>query len=815
MASDSNDELVVEPNLALRRKTISSKHKAANRVIKRLRTLQAAKQPMLLSLQVLQTQEEELEAIGRRAKRCQDVLTDEEIDSTLQKLDEEAYLALETSLDTATTLCQEMIVCKTAACLSAELQDTLAVVSQQMAEHPEKGYAEEHKDMGKLIDEMAESLRSSTLDMDHPLREDVKQHRASLVALRATAPDTKPPIIIKGDERDQDLPKTTIKKFSGGLAEWHAFWGRFSGAVHVNPAIKEHKKLALLTDLITDPVLHDFMVTVNDGLPGRYQEAVDYLTGRFHRPRELHAIYCSRLSNLQPIKGTPAELSAAADAVHSAVCGIRRSGLTSIEQIATSLVAPILPDHIRQLWENRTEANDAVPDVDEWITFVRQKATQADKSQKAATMEVSPHYKRVQQDAKKDQPRSFKQLHYVFACKQFLSMTVPQRKGHVQTASLCSNCLRPGHVTTNCSSTYRCRLCKGEHNTLLHVDAVSASVHSVCANSNTLLHKKEGLLMTSKVKLAGPSGKATVVTALLDSGAGMSIVSKRVMKTLQLLPSSEWVTLAGIEGPDLSIPRPTAWLTVSSLTGENWSRAIKVAVLPRVTADMPRHHLQAVKDLPHLRDLTPLADPLFHVPKRVDLLLDVDFLDDILLPEKVTGPQGTPSDWRTTLGWGIMGRYLPETLSCPKRVVSVVAASSDEASLDRQMVRFWTQEEIRVSGRLLSTVEKAIQEQYAQTHRYSATEQRYTVSLPRKETTLSLGESRARAERRFTTTVPGEARSLGEVPGSDERILHPGTCPADHPRREAIACGGVLLPAYACCLQTVKHLHQVTCRLRC
>ena len=300
---------------------------------------------MLISLQSLQTQEEELETLHKRANRSQAILTDEEVDLDLQRLDEEAYLNLEASLDEATTLCQELMVCKTAACLSAELTDSLQTVEQLMTEHPEKSYSAEYKDMGKLLEEMAESLRSSTLELEHPLREEVKQHKASLAALRATAPDTKPPIIIKGDERDQDLPKTTIKKFNGGLAEWHAFWGRFSGAVHKNTNIKEHKKLALLTDLVTDPALHDFMVTVNDGQPGRYQEAVDYLTGRFHRPRELHCIYCTRLSTMQPIKGTPAELSAAADAVHSAVSGIRRSGFTSIDQIATSLVAPILPDN--------------------------------------------------------------------------------------------------------------------------------------------------------------------------------------------------------------------------------------------------------------------------------------------------------------------------------------------------------------------------------------------------------------------------------------------------------------------------------------
>ena len=60
--------------------------------------------------------------------------------------------------------------------------------------------------------------------------------------------------------------------------------------------------------MITDPALHDYMVTANDSDPGRYKEAVEYLTERFNRPRELHSIYCKRLSEMQPIKGTPAEL---------------------------------------------------------------------------------------------------------------------------------------------------------------------------------------------------------------------------------------------------------------------------------------------------------------------------------------------------------------------------------------------------------------------------------------------------------------------------------------------------------------------------
>ena len=812
MSSD-NDDVVVEINLALKRKTVSSNHKAIRRVMKRLRSIQEARQPMLISLQSLSTQEDELDGLHKRARDCQAILTDEELDTEMQELDETAYLELEASLEEASTLCQELVVCKTAACLSAEIQDSLQTVIQLMTDSPDKRYLEEHKDIGKLLDEMTESLRNSTLEMDHPLRAEAKQHRAGLAAIRATAPDEKPPIIIKGDERDQDLPKTSIKKFTGGLAEWHAFWGRFNGAVHMNPSIKEHKKLALLTDLVADPALHDFMVTVNDGEPGRYQEAVDYLTGRFHRPRELHSIHCSRLATLQPIKGTPEQLSAAADAVHSAVCGIRRSGFTSIDEIATSLVAPILPDQIRQLWENRTETQEGVPNIDEWITFVRQKATQADKCQKPATVEVTSSYRRNLQEPKKERgykkpkqegkvylaasqpseggPRPSKQttstckvscglcaqMHYVFACSKFLDMGVGDRKAHVQSASLCSNCLRPGHKAGNCSSSYRCRLCKAGHNTLLHIDSAVVPVNTVCVETHTPRLQKEGLLMTSQVKLTGPTGQTSVVTALLDSGAGVSVVSKRVMKSLQLQTLDEWLTVTGIEGPGNSIPRPTAWVTVSSLT-EDWGRAVRVAVMPKVTADLPRSHLQVVRELPHLRDLSPLADPLFHVPKRVDLLLDVSFLDDAMLPEKIAGPKGTPSAWRTTLGWCVMGNYSPESLTCNRPALSVFAASpGEEVGLDQQLTRFWTQEELVVNHKLLSTAEKEIQDHFARTHQYSFQEQRYSVTLPRRPGGLPLGESRTRAERQFMANElalvrKGQWESFQEVMGEYMSLGH-------------------------------------------
>ena len=803
MESEHSSDGDVEPNLALKRKTISSKHKAAKRVVKRLRTLEAAKEPMLFSLQALTAMEEELETLVRRARRCNDVLVDEELDAGLLEADEVAYLAFEETVDQANQLCQEMMVLKASNCLSAEISTSIRVIQHQIIDHPDTDNSEYNKSITKLVDELSDQLRGSTLPLDHHLREELEQHKASLAALLSTSKEGKPTVIMRGEIRDHDLPKTSIKRFTGGLAEWHAFWGRFSGAVHTNPSLKESKKLALLTDLVADPALHDFMVTVNDGEPGRYEEAVQYLTSRFDRPRELHAIHSIAIASLLPIKGSPSELSATADSLHAAISGLRRSGFTSVDHMATSLAVSVLPNSLRQLWENKTEEVEGVPNVDMFISFLRKKATMADKSQKSGAS-FTPQPKRPQyQDSKREKPRGrnhegrayvttpqvetepqqqqrpaqqqpkhqarghsrsnnnnsshtpnpctvsckiCNQFHYVFACKGFRDMGVVARKQHVQTNSLCENCLKP-HPTSNCTSTYRCKVCQGNHNTLLHVD--TAVVHHTSGTTPSVPSSREGLMMTSQVKLTGPGGEVAVVTAMLDTGATVPVLSSRLVGQLRLKPLKEHIMLAGVGGCTIPTPSPTAWVTVQSMHS-NWSRRVKVTILPRVTADMPRHNIQAVRELPHLRDLAPLADPDFHLPKRVDLILDVDYLDEILLPNKVSGPKGTPSAWSTLLGWGIMGRYSPEQNTALRHSVSVVTSSTmEEVGLDSQLQRFWTQEAMVVGSKAFSISEKAVELHFATTHQYLPERQRYMVSLPRQEGSLQLGESRAIVARRF------------------------------------------------------------------
>ena len=449
-----------------------------------------------------------------------------------------------------------------------------------------------------------------------------------------------------------------------------------------NDKLREPVKMAILLDLVEDPALKKYLSSQSDGKDGRYEQTIKYLKHRFDRPRELHQIYCKQLIDVPAIKGTPEELSRVADAVFAAVEGIRRGGQDSINYLATSLVVSVL---LRLQWETKTEDDPLFPHIDKWIKFVRQKATNASQAQKP--MLSAPAYppkenkksprSHVKSEGRvhlshgepatggehtppkptskqaKAAPNTYKIpctlcsfLHPIFSCRQFQEMTVQQRKNHVQSASLCSNCLKPGHKLQDCQCSFRCRICRKEHYTLLHTDSapVTTTVNHVVptsAVSSESPQQKERLLMTSQVLLTSTTGQQVEARAMLDSGAAVSVMSSRMMGHLQLKKGDEWMTVSGVESSKNSPARPTTHVTVTSLVNPGWSTTVKVVILPKAARDLPEHPLPSLEEMPHLKGLS-LADQHFQKPRRVDLILDVDVMDEVLLPERIKGPAGTP-----------------------------------------------------------------------------------------------------------------------------------------------------------------------------
>ena len=748
------------------------------------------------SLTILSEKGNALNLLLQKGNQLMDILRHEEDDSDQIAMDKAQRNAFFAITNKVSNICQEMGAVKRLTRTSKAIQRALDNLEGLTRAEPAKDYTDCFTDINFQMAVLTSGLFDSTIHAGHDLWREKEEYTNRIMGLKAEKKTAPASVTVMKPEFDREftMPKLTIPKFKGALESWQGFWNRFKAAVHDNPRLKDSVKMALLIDLVADPHLVDYMTAANDGKEGRYQEVIKYMQSRFDQPRELHNINCRKLSEMGPIKPTSSELAQAADIIFSAVEGIKRSGQDTIEHLATSLVIHHLPKQLRQEWETKAEEDPKVPTVTQFITFLRKKSLHA---AKGALSPPSSGVSRPAREGKKEkatlnhsqgkvyvatsqpppetdsQPHRSKNpsklpavntckvtyqlcssMHYVFQCSKFMDMTVAQRKSHVQSSSLCTNCLRPGHGLQDCQCSYKCRICKGHHNTLLHTDSTSSSgaVLTVTNSSKRPLsteQRKEKLLMTSQVVLTGPTGKQMVVRALLDSGAEVSIISSKIMNQLQLTKQDEWMTLQGIESPENSTARPTAMVTVSGVNNREWSQPVKVTVLPKVCTQLPKEHLQSIRDMPHLRDLE-LADPHFYEPRRVDIILDVDFTDSVTLPEKVVGPPGTPSAWRTELGWVVVGRYFTsDVYQPPTASLHFTTEEAEDYKSDKLLERFWKMEELIRGPPLMSHRESEVQQHFMDTHYFSPAEGRYVVSLPKRQTTLQLGESRQTALSRF------------------------------------------------------------------
>ncbi|XP_018313879.1 uncharacterized protein [Mycetomoellerius zeteki] len=71
--------------------------------------------------------------------------------------------------------------------------------------------------------------------------------------------------------------------------------------------------------------------------------------------------------------------------------------------------------------------------------------------------------------------------HYIASCPKYLEKTVNQRREVVVAKNLCFNCLGPHHLKA-CRTLKRCRFCRKQHHSTLHVATVESDAST---SSNT------------------------------------------------------------------------------------------------------------------------------------------------------------------------------------------------------------------------------------------------------------------------------------------------------------------------------------------
>ncbi|XP_065082970.1 uncharacterized protein LOC135705275 [Ochlerotatus camptorhynchus] len=362
------------------------------------------------------------------------------------------------------------------------------------------------------------------------------------------------------------------------------------------------------------------------------------------------------------------------------------------------------------------------------------------------------------------------QAHTIYQCASFKEIVVGDRRELVQRIKLCYNCLKPSHISKDCTSAIVCKHCKQRHHTLLclvntsNVQDSAQRIEPPVASDNEeiLVPKSEvedfvasyvtnletcrstdfvSMLPTAVVKVLGKDNVFHEVRAIIDSACMSSMITKHAFQRLGLKKRNANVLVSGITPGKHSKADGAVTLQISSRFDETIVVVVDALILNQLVSDQPCQKFTV--DTGALAE-APLADPQYNERGKIDLLLGVEVFFSVLEPGKLVDNRGIPLAQNSVFGYLVGGRF--EASSQNARSNAVINLVT-EVNLDQTLRKFWEVEEIP-NVKILTEDECRAIDHFNSTVSRSA-DGRYVVRLPFDDTKSELGESATAAIRRF------------------------------------------------------------------
>lgn len=200
-------------------------------------------------------------------------------------------------------------------------------------------------------------------------------------------------------------------------------------------------------------------------------------------------------------------------------------------------------------------------------------------------------------------------------------MTPGERLQTAKQKGLCFNCLSRNHLISDCKSR-NCATCNRRHHTLLHMESKNK------ANSNNVdtegaikschvVDSSMVLLSTARADVVDFSGKRCDCRVLLDSGSQPNLMTEAMANRLNLRKRRLQSAIEALNGNKIN---SAEWVeTILKSRTSNFSARLSFLILPSITSEIPS--IPVNKDLFNMPSHIQLADPDFHRPAAVDMLL--------------------------------------------------------------------------------------------------------------------------------------------------------------------------------------------------
>ncbi|XP_052742136.1 uncharacterized protein LOC128198001 [Bicyclus anynana] len=278
---------------------------------------------------------------------------------------------------------------------------------------------------------------------------------------------------------------------------------------------------------------------------------------------------------------------------------------------------------------------------------------------------------------------------------------------------------------------------------------LSASVSS--ASQVGTRRRGDVLLSTALVKLYDSNNREHIGRAVLDSGSTSCLLSDKMFRLLNLPYDHIDRRVLGINNVTSPINK-MCHLHMKSLN-EQFSINLNCFILPSLTDNVPCRPLD-VSSLNIPTDVC-LADPHFHSPSSVDLIIGADVFWDILGSQRINLGRDQPTLCETKLGWIVSGpmKLLPLSVSNPIRCNFVNTDSTSDMSNDNiqnQLARFWTLEEVNnLNNRSILSSEQKLCEEHFTKYTSRLSDGRFQVRIPLKYDSTVLSDTLFRAKQCF------------------------------------------------------------------
>ncbi|KAL0871839.1 hypothetical protein ABMA27_004314 [Loxostege sticticalis] len=561
------------------------------------------------------------------------------------------------------------------------------------------------------------------------------------------------------------LPAINIPTFSGDYNDWNSFHDLFVSLIHQNHSLSDVQKLHYLKTSITgeaEQLLKNVQIT-----NANYDKAWCTLKKRFDNKRLivhniLHRLVAQKKLQIESAKSLKSLLDITMECLNS----LKNLDVStdSWDPLIVFLITQKFDNDSLRQWEEELSQLESseLPTMAMLEKFLskRFKVLEMIQNNTAKPVTIKEPMKSKAFHISSEIKCPFCSFgHRLFTCKEFSKLDVSKRYEFVKDKLLCFNCLAPGHSVMLCKQSTSCRRCGKKHHSLLHLSSPLGPSSKTETSSNPTESKNIEPTITSHLATRGQMtlmatalvhvklGKQVhLLRALVDPCSQESFITESAAQRLQLRRSPIRGHVSGV-GQMTTPIKHVAELEIESRLNAAIKLSLSAYVVKKITSITPLKRVN-IENLTHLQGLS-FADPTFHSPGQIDLLLGANVYTEVLIDGVIKGPPGSPIAQNTHLGWILTGNA--EVGDEGKTSSSNIITLHLNVELDNMLRKFWEIEDIASERHSQNSEQSKAEKIYEETVTRGA-DGRYTVRLPFKtEPAILPTGSREIASRRLSS----------------------------------------------------------------